>query len=404
MKGMNTFKRYSLFAAAMALLSACSTTSTGVNALQAQPAGSAHAPALASDGVTPAAEAEAEQRMPIYLTTMTHLEGSWIDDRDEDLFLEHVGQLRYGMDLFEEYGAKMTVESEKPFARASVTWDVNVLAELVARGHGVGTHCDIGFREELMPLDDFAGLLKENKELVDALVGADNNRGCSGAGGVNDWAVAGDLAGFDFINGTVAMHYLSMPMEARPGPEWTDEYIRNVVWHDHAPDGDLRAYPFAVADATDFEPDAPGIIVVLSGEFGRLDWAAEDAAGRDCSRGCAFTVADVSAAVATLREVDAWRDPARVTKVTFYIPAENFDESNEAVLRAFLEAMATLEDEGVVQWATQGQVYDAFVAAEGEPDDLPGRAEIVAPNTAPSVPTGTRPSGPRPTEGVLPRR
>ncbi|MGE3695297.1 MAG: hypothetical protein AB7H85_08780 [Dehalococcoidia bacterium] len=399
---MNRLNRVSLFAAAMALLSACSTTSTGANALQSQPAGSAYAPALAADSVTPAAEAK--ERMPIYLTTMTHLEGSWIDDRDEELFLDHVGQLRYGMDLFEEYGARMTVESEKPFARASVTWDVNVLAELVARGHGVGTHCDIGFREDLMPVEDFAGLLKENKDLVDALVGAENNRGCSGAGGVNDWAAAGDLAGFDYINGTVAMHYLSMPMDARPGPEWTDEYIRNTAWHDQAPAGDLRAYPFAVADATDFEPDDPGIIVVLSGEFGRLDWAAEESAGRDCSRGCALTTADVSAAVATLREVDASRDPARVTKVTFYIPAENFDESNEAVLRAFLEAMSALESEGVVQWATQGEVYDAFIVAGGEPNDLPGREDIVAASTAPNVPTGTRPSGPRPTEGVLPRR
>ena len=46
---------------------------------------------------------------PLYLTTMTHMEGGWLDDKDEDLFLMHVDQLHYGMDLAEEYDAILTI-------------------------------------------------------------------------------------------------------------------------------------------------------------------------------------------------------------------------------------------------------------------------------------------------------
>ena len=84
---------------------------------------------------------------PLFMTTMTHMEQGFDDDTNQAVFLLHVDQLRYGMDLFDAYGARMTVESEQPFARANALWDLNILAEILGRGHGVGTHCDIGFHE-----------------------------------------------------------------------------------------------------------------------------------------------------------------------------------------------------------------------------------------------------------------
>lgn len=80
----------------------------------------------------------------LYVTAMTHLEGNLKDDVDEDLFLRHVAQMRFAMDLFDEYGAKLTFESEQSFARANTNWQLNILREAVERGHGVGTHADFG--------------------------------------------------------------------------------------------------------------------------------------------------------------------------------------------------------------------------------------------------------------------
>ena len=73
---------------------------------------------------------------PFYFTTMTHMEGNFKDDRDEDLFDRHVEQIRWAMDLFDEYGAKLTIESEQSFAKANdiaVCYD-NPYSEIVFAG------------------------------------------------------------------------------------------------------------------------------------------------------------------------------------------------------------------------------------------------------------------------------
>ncbi len=300
------------------------------------------------------------QDAPLFLTTMTHMEGDWPDDTDQDFFLRNVQRLRFGMDLFEDYGAKMTVESEKPFSRANTVWDLNILQEVVRRGHGVGTHCDIGFRDPIMPAEEFAALLKENKDLVDALVGAENNRGCSGAGGANDWAVAARMAGFDYIDGIVGMHYLSMPIANRPDPSWTDQYIRNVAFHYNAPvELEQRLYPFLIKDATDFIPDPDGTLLVSGGDLGQLAGLAEAEQDVICRPDCSLADEDVEALLRIIDEVDRTRDRSRIAKLNLYFPANIFVETNESSLRHFLSQMEELERQGIIQWATQLEVAEA---------------------------------------------
>ncbi|MCR4311661.1 MAG: hypothetical protein NUV56_00085, partial [Candidatus Uhrbacteria bacterium] len=81
---------------------------------------------------------------PLFITTMTHMEGSFHDDVDEELFNRHVSQMRDAMDVFDEYSAKLTFETEQSFAEANTTWDLNILQEVIEREHGVGTHADFG--------------------------------------------------------------------------------------------------------------------------------------------------------------------------------------------------------------------------------------------------------------------
>jgi hypothetical protein len=50
---------------------------------------------------------------------MTHMEGNFKDDVDQNLFTKHVSDMRWAMELFDEYGAKLTFESEQSFAKAT---------------------------------------------------------------------------------------------------------------------------------------------------------------------------------------------------------------------------------------------------------------------------------------------
>ena len=55
------------------------------------------------------------EKIPIYISTMTHMEGIFKDDVSEKVFDGHVEDIRFAMDLFDEYGAKLTIESEQSF-------------------------------------------------------------------------------------------------------------------------------------------------------------------------------------------------------------------------------------------------------------------------------------------------
>ncbi len=303
---------------------------------------------------------------PLYLTTMTHMEQNFNDDKNQNLFQIHIQQLTFGMDMADQYGARLTIETEQPFAIANTKWGRNFMAEIVARGHGVGTHCDFGFKDNVMPVEQYAQYFIENKSLVDALVGAENNLGCSGGGGANDWALAASMAGFKFIDGVVGMHYLSMPLENRPDSTWTDKFIEKTGYHFNAPvDLYQRIYPFGVADAKDFVADPNPVIVVSSGELGLLSGMQENVGevnGQQCRPECAFTNADVDALVAKIRQVDQNRDRSRIAKLTVYIPVNFYTPEYEPVMRYFFEQMQTLANQGIIHWATQKQVYEAYMA------------------------------------------
>jgi hypothetical protein len=301
---------------------------------------------------------------PIYFATMTHMEGNHTDDRDRGVFDRHVAGLRYALQLATEYNAKITVESEQPFAKASIAYGVNVLKEFVDAGMGVGTHCDINPRRDY-PLPQLVRELTTRKQLVDTLVGAEHNRGCSGAGGASDWASGMIRAGFTYIDGIVGFHYLSMPLSERPDG-WTDDYINETAYHDNAPqDLTLRYHPFFVKNALDFVPDEDGTLLVSAGSVGTLQQLEESRAeGADyasCAPNCPLETGDVDALIAEVREIADLHDGSAIGKIDVHIQTSDWEIENDTVLRYFFTEMNKLVDEGVIEWATQGEVYDAVV-------------------------------------------
>jgi hypothetical protein len=297
---------------------------------------------------------------PLYMTTMTHMEIGHKDDEHEPGFWSHVDQLRYGMDMADEYEAILTIESEQPFARANTVWDHNMMKEIMDRGHGVGTHCDLGPKytdNELSPLA-FSRAFLENKALVDDLIGEENNHGCSGGNGVNDWVTAAEIAGFKYIDGIVARSLLPIPQENRPDPTWTDDYILEN-FHSPAPEGlENRIYLMKLKDLNDYEHDEDGGIVVSSGDMGTLASQADDGGFDDEAE---LTREDVDVFLEQVLEMEIIRDKTQVAKLNVYLPTSIFEAENEDALRYFFEETQKLQDSGVLQWASQREVVQVYL-------------------------------------------
>ena len=298
------------------------------------------------------------QTYPLFFSTMTHMEGGHPDDESEMVFNLHVQALRDTIALASEYNGRITIESEIPFATGCEIWGTNMMLEILEAGHGVGTHCDISDPfEENTTHEAYVADLKEKKAAVDALVGAENNLGCSGAGGGTlDWVQGMVDAGFGYINATVSMHYLSMDSEVWPDPAWTSQYIMTQISHEPSP-ADLydRIYLRKLADSSDFEHDDDGLLVLSSGGLGRPDAQAAGEADD------VFTIADVDALVATLEEVDQERDSTRVAKIEVHLSLEHLDEATWSVLTYFFSEMERLQEAGTIQWATQAEIYQTYV-------------------------------------------
>jgi len=295
---------------------------------------------------------------PFYLTTMTHLEINTTYDVNEVLFNMHTENIRWGIDLADQYGAKLTFESERPFAQACVNWGVNVLQEILDAGHGVGTHCDRGGIGQ-SAVESYEALVSDlaiNKSLVDELIGEENNLGCSGAASNFDWVLALTEVGFKYVDGVVSMHYMSMPLDARPDG-YTDQYIKNGGYHENSP-VDLydRIYPRLLADAQDLKHDDDGELLMISGSVGKLQ--SQDLNDNNDK---SPTTSDVDVLIELLREIDENRDRNQIAKIDIYFSINDLNKKNYEVLEYFFQEMEKLVEEGIVVWATQAEVYQAYM-------------------------------------------
>lgn len=300
-----------------------------------------------------------KKNYPLTLTTMTHMEGNFTDDKNEALFTKHVTDIRWAMDLFDEYGAKLTFESEQSFAKASTVWGINILKEVVDAGHGVGTHADFGASpKERLTQDELSVKFKENKTLIDDLVGAENNYGVSGGTGPGDWVLGASSAGFHYIDAVTGFGYLSMPESARPSG-WTNSYIISTAYHDSIPPSlSDRLYTLPLKDAQDLVADANPVIVMMNGEVGEL--ASLDEGRSTCSPNCTFDQADVDAYLAAMKEIMDMRDTSKFTRMNIHIPLTLLKASNETLLRSLLSAVKPYVDNGTAVWATQIGAYKAY--------------------------------------------
>jgi hypothetical protein len=315
------------------------------------------------------ATTEPSRQWPVYIVTMTHLEGDWKEAATNEFFFDHIAaQVRHGLDIAERYGATLTIESEIPFAEGSVAFGDNVIKEALDRGHGVGTHCDIGPKVEYNAAE-IVREFKKRKEAVDALVGVENNLGCSGGGGQSDWYAGATGAGFKYLNGTVGFHYLALPLALRPAG-WDDRAILAKFFHDPAPQDESYFYPFLISELG-FTEDPEGDLLIHDGSLGDVRKLAESQplgllpSDAVCGERCPFDAADADAAEAFIRAFVAAHDGSRPGKITIYFPSAAFKIEYDAGNEEFFSRMKSLVNEGLVKWASQREVYDAMMEYYG---------------------------------------
>ncbi len=308
-------------------------------------------------------EEEAEpEPSPVYFATMTHLEGGWTQALQSEFFFDkQASYLRQAYDYAEQYDAVITIESEIPMAEAMIKWDDNLLQEALDRGQGVGTHCDIDPRTTFSTQEIIAEFVAR-KEAVDALVDPSENLGCAGGGGPSDWYLGAVGAGFTYLDGIVGFHYLAIPVADRP-EGWDNRSILQEYYHYAAPADDSRFYPVFVSEVG-FEEDATGDLLISAGDIGAIQSIAEldgiEGWEGECDGPCEFTRQDVDVLVKRIKTLVEGRDESRIMKLQVYIATQYYDDPD---MEYFFSEMQKLQEEGVIQWASQKQVYEALTAS-----------------------------------------
>ena len=306
---------------------------------------------------------------PINFAVMLHLEGGGFTIADEKQFNAMNSELKQVIDLFSKYDAKITIESESPYTEAVSKWGNNQLTYALEKGMGVGTHNDV---MRVNSQEELVNSYKSVKAKVDAIVGAENNIGCSGGWVAGyDWAVAAHKAGFSYLDGAVMVAALSVPEKNRPinpdtGKPFTDTEIGfnipNNYMHDPLPpDLKDRMYPRRLKDTNDLVGDDSGVLLT-TGELEELSAMSEGR--KNCFPGCRLTKDDTDTLFKNIDYADSIKDNAKVSLLYFHFglgtigfPAK---EDNLKIVEDWLSKMQEYQNEGKIKWMTMKEVYEEY--------------------------------------------
>lgn len=308
-----------------------------------------------------ASELTGEGLDALNLGIMIHLEGWFGEETDENLYMGHVEAIRTLADKLEEHGAVGTFEASPETIEASGNWDVNILQELVDRGHAVGVHADVGgnpnepLTQELMAIS-----LKEMKTNLEKVVDFDVQH-VSGICSHLDWGQAVIDAGYEFTTGLVAYCVTAMDYEDRP-----DEYkdcktpskCHDVYPHEIAE----RDEPWRINSAKSWltnHPDGDLVIIMEAGGLYKMNEEFGDGAGDG-----ELLPDDVDAFVEQLDQFIANMDDDSVNTMYLSWSIGNAIRVQSDVVDLWLEKIDEYVEEGTVEWKTINEMYDYYVANE----------------------------------------
>jgi len=283
-------------------------------------------------------------------------------------FERHAENLRLLADLVEQREGAMTIQVQSPFTMSAARFGSAILSDLEARGHEIAlhfhedTHLGGGCRD--LPVSVWSAVMKEEIDLIHSAGVTGPIRYWSGGNsytGILDAAsTAGLMINSDWKDAaTQSTPKLLMGIHPwRPAGGVNEGNVRAFAQHD--PSGEIVFLPGGLFDPVAFANKRQ--IVAEEGEEGWL---------RVIERSLLDSVAAAR--------------PDRVNVFHFTLhPGEMVGDPADpyaALERFFTVVVDPLVEAGVVQWATFGEMADAFTAWESANPDVPPRLNSNTPRS-----------------------
>lgn len=282
-----------------------------------------------------------------------HLEGwHW---EVETVFENYRNDLLSLADLFDAHNATPTWEVRDEFVVELETRGDPLLADLLARGHGVGVHADLGGNPDIgYTQREFASDLLDRRGRAERVASL-RVEGVSGVCSNLDWVGAAQRGGFQVVTGIVAYCLNAMPRSMRPDPY--KDCANPRACHQVFPEGlEMRLHPWWARSGSDWlVPQERGVLMAPSS--GTLNCFAEAAASSESHTRCSFNRHDI---LAWSSEIDEALTLVDSHKVNFHYVVWSYGSyPNLSVLDAWLDAGDELVASGQVEWATVAEVLEA---------------------------------------------
>jgi hypothetical protein len=288
------------------------------------------------------------------LGLVIHLEG-WPLDENEQVLTRYEDIVLDYADLFEQYGAKLTLETNNT-ADAILQYEGrhNFLLALQERGHAVGVHADLGGRPGLS-YNRFVTQLQQMKRNQETL-GLDV-RHVSGICSYLDWVSAAVEAGFESASSSVAYCYSSMPEEDRP--EAYRDCPNPAACHQFVPESlASRLQPWRAVDGSNWPEHNPDGQLVLFPSSGTLNCFTENRTASESFTSCDFVQDDIDNFMIELNEALSIIQPDQAN--TYYVVWSLGGQLNTFLLEQWLQAIDTLVQSGEVVWRTLPEMADLY--------------------------------------------
>jgi hypothetical protein len=322
-------------------------------------------------------EKEITPPKPLYIATIMHLEKAlvdedrtWWDYTDKNYYDLHVEYLLAAANLYEEHGAKMTVEASISIAENIPYYNFNVLEELQSRGHGIGAHMDLGVDVqrsnnfwEIVPdllQGELSSEIDAQKVALDSIL-SESIIHNSGTPSPLDWVQANLDAGFQCHTSAVSYYLASLNEEYRPSG-WTDQYILDGHYHTTYPfTFNERINPWSIESSENWIVPSNGDFIYIPGESGvPLDYLDEFYNQGITDHGALlsdaeFTQEDVDQAIKMIEEALTYSDPNKVNSYYFMVLMHTIkaDEENDFILlKDFFERINVYVESGQIEWKT----------------------------------------------------
>jgi hypothetical protein len=226
---------------------------------------------------------------PLLMNISIHVEGSTYDAQDDPtpegqaIFEQHLGMLTSLADAADVGDGvrgdepRLTFELNADFVHATEVWGSTFIPDMVARGHGIGVHADVG-GTGYIERSAFTAQLVDMREAIEAQ-GVDVTH-VSGICSPSEWVEAAIDAGFDASTGMVEYCLSSYPGNYPMAcGDWANECHGPAVT-----DWEHKLHPWHTSTSADWLTDDPnGELVLVAGESSSgVNCLGEDAAGQDC--------------------------------------------------------------------------------------------------------------------------